>query len=445
MVTILEYRWPHIWSLLAAFSVLGILYALARLKLGFNLRVLFAMVVGMLLGTLFGRYALEVNIGIFGQIYVNLVKMLVIPLVLSTIISGMITLQDHFKAIRKIVLQALILFLGTTAAAALVGMLVAIVIDPGAGIVQNDSSEGSNIPTLTKVILDLIPTNPIVELAAGRLMPIIVLAILIVIAAARETAQKPKEKASFKAFFDVLAKIILRLTKLIVSLTPYGVFGLAAAMGAKYGVYAFKPLGGYILTIYIACLLQVVIVLAGIVLWSVGINPLRLLGKLLPVMIVAFTTRSSYATLPIQLLTLIKRVRIAPRIASLMTSLGTAINLNGCCGIYPAVVAIFVAKVYGVQLGMAQYIQIVIVAAVISLVIAGVSRPASISATIMLTVLGLPTEGLALIIGVEFIVDMALTTVNVAGTAISTLIVANAQGEFDRGRYLADRLDWDEE
>ena len=436
MITLLEHRWMHIWSLFSAFGIIGILYVLARLKLGFNIRVLFAVIIGLLLGTFFGRYALEVNIGIFGQIYISLVRMLVMPLVISTIISGIMTMHKHLGGLRSVILQALTLFLGTTAAAAWIGVLVAIVIDPGAGISQSDAVEGMDIPTLTKVILDLIPANPIVELASGRLMPIILFSILIVIAASWETTHKPREAAIFTTFFDILSSVILRLTSLIIYLTPYGVFGLAVAMGARYGLVPIRPLGGFVLTIYVACLLHLVIVLAGLILLSVKLKPLRVFNRIFPVVMTAFITQSGNAALPIQLLTLIKSVKISPRIASLMTSLGTAINLNGSCGIYPAVVAIFVAKVYEVDLGIVQYIEIVAIAAVVSLAIAGVSRPAPVAAMVMLTVLGLPTESLSLVLGVEVIVDMALTAVNVAGTAVSTLVVANLQGEFDRSGFL---------
>ncbi|MBC8081493.1 MAG: dicarboxylate/amino acid:cation symporter [Gorillibacterium sp.] len=436
MVTFLEYRWMHIWSLVAAFGVIGILYVLARLKLGFSIRVLFAMVVGLLLGTFFGRYALEVNIGIFGQVYISLTRMLVMPLILTTIISGIMNMHRHFRALRKMILQTLALFLTTTSVAALIGMLAAVVIDPGVGIAQSDATEGIDIPTLSKVILDLIPANPIVELASGRLMPIILFSIIIVIAAARETAHKPREAAQFTTFFDILSRVTLRLTSLIIYLTPYGVFGLAVAMGARYGTIPIRPLGGFILTIYIACALHLIIVLAGLILWSVRLNPLHLFIRMLPVMLTAFITRSSYATLPIQLLTLIKNVRISSRVASLTTSIGTAINLNGSCGIYPAVVALFVARVYKIDLGIVQYIEIAVIAAGITLAIAGASRPAPIAAMIMLTVLGLPAESLGLVLGVEAIVDMALTVVNVAGTAVSTLVVANLHGEFNRNEYL---------
>ena len=444
MLSIFEYKWLHLASLAVACVVLVILYVLSRYKLGFSVRVLFALFVGLLTGVGFGRYALETNLALVGQIYVSLARMLVMPLVVSTVLTAVVSLRNRLRSFSTLLLRTVLLVSGSTAAAALIGLLIALMINPGAGVAEGEALDVGDVPTLSKLILDWIPENHVVELASGRLLPVLAIAVLVALAALRETRGRPKEAAAFAGFVQLLARVASRITEWIIQLTPYGVFGMAVAIGARYGTAAVKPLGPFLLAVYAASLIHLFLVHGGLVWGFVKINPLRFFARMLPAFVAAFTLRSGYATLPLQQSLLIKRVRVTHRLAGLLTPLGTTINLNGYCGIYPAVAVVFVAGVYDVQLGFMQALQIMGVAAVVCLLLAGATRTASVSALVMLAVLGLPAEGLALLLGAEALADMALAVINVAGAATTTLVVANAGGEFDREQYLR-KSGWERE
>lgn len=436
MLSILEYNVYHLASLAIACVVLLTLYVLSRYKLGFGVRVLFALFVGLLTGVGLGRYVLETNLALAGQIYVRLARMLVMPLVVTNVLKAIVSLKSRLRTLRKVLLRTVLLVSASTALAALVGLLTALWLNPGAGIAEGESFESGDVPTLTKLVLDWIPENHVVELASGRLLPVIAIAILAAFAAIRETQERPKEAAAFAGFVDFLSRMASRVTEWVIQLTPYGIFGLAAGIGARYGKAVIQPLGPFLLAICMASAIHLFLVLGGLI-WGIArINPFRFYLRLLPAFAVALTTRSGYATLPLQQTLLIKRAQVSPRLAGLLTPLGTAFNLNGYCGIYPAVATVFVAGVYGVQLGVVQGLQMVLLAGGVSLLLAGATRTASVSALIMLGVLGLPAEGLALLLGAEVLADMALSIVNVAGAAATTLVVANAEGDFDRGQYL---------
>jgi Na+/H+-dicarboxylate symporter len=420
--------------------VLLTLFVLSRYKLGFGVRVLFALFVGLLTGVGLGRYVLETNLALVGQIYVRLARMLVMPLVVASVLKAIVSLKSRLRLLRTVLLRTVLLVSSSTALAALVGLLTALWMNPGAGIAEGEGFESGDVPTLTKLILDWVPENHVVELASGRLLPVMIIVILATFAAIRETQGRPKEAAAFASFVDFLSRMASRVTEWIVQLTPYGVFGFAAGMGARYGNTVIKPLGPFLLAICTASAIHLFLVLGGLIWGLARINPLAFFLRLLPAFATAFTTRSGYATLPLHQTLLIKRAHISPRLAGLLTPLGTAFNLNGYCGIYPAVATVFVAGVYGVQLGIVQGLQIVLLAAGVSLLLAGATRTASVSAIIMLGVLGLPAEGLALLLGAEVLADMALSIVNVAGAAATTLVVANAEGEFDRGQFLRKRV-----
>ena len=202
-----------------------------------------------------------------------------------------------------------------------------------------------------------------------------------------------------------------------------------------------EPLAKIILTSYVALIIHFVLVFGGLVLFVAKVNPIKFFKKAYPTIAVAFTTRSSYATLPVNLEVITKRLRVSPRIASFVAPLGATMNFNGCGGVWPAVVAIFVAKVYNLPLGISEYALLILVAVISSIGVAGVPGPASISTTVvLLSILGLPLEGMGLVLGVEALIDMGRTAVNATGTTVTALLVAESEGEFDRAAF--DRDEW---
>ncbi|MFD2168650.1 dicarboxylate/amino acid:cation symporter [Tumebacillus lipolyticus] len=421
-------------SFIVSFVILALLYYLKRKKVGFGSRVILAMLLGVAVGAFFQGDAIKV--GTIGTIYVSLIKMIVMPLVIAMIITSVTALTDP-QQLKKLGVKTVALFLATTGIAAVIGILVALVIDPGAGVtfVKDAAFQAREIPTFDKVLLDLIPSNPVNEMANGKVIPVIIFSLFIAVAILIERGRKPEKVQPVMDFLNSFAAIMFRVTKLVIALTPYGVFGLMASMAAKYGFSSLLPLGEVILAVYVACLLHFVITYGSLVTFVARVNPFRFLKKIYPVITVAFTTRSSYATLPVNLEVITKRVKVSEKIASFVAPLGATINMNGCGGLYPAIVAIFVARVFDIDLVFTDYLLIVGSAMIASIGTAGVPGPATISTTVVLTSLGLPLEGFALVLGIDAIVDMARTAINATGTTVSSLIIANSEGEFDREAF----------
>lgn len=428
------------WDVYASWGValllVILLWWLAKNKVGFGLRVLLAMALGLTLGALFGPAASDVSI--LGSLYVSLIKMVVMPLVFAAIITSITSVKDP-AVLKKLGTKTIALFLITTAIAAVIGLGTALVIDPGSGIAQNGDAaqdfQVREIPSFRQVILDLVPSNPINEMAQGKVVPVIIFAAFIAVAIIFEGTRNPERVQPVRSFFQSFSHIMFRVTKFVIRLTPYGVLGLMTSMSAKYGLSTLKELAWFIIAVYAACLIHMIITFGSLVAFGARVNPIRFFKKAYPTMAVAFTTRSSYATLPVNLEVITKRMKVSDRIASFVAPLGATINMNGCGGIYPAIVAVFIARVYGIDLNIADYLLIIGAATLASVGVAGVPGPASISTTVVLVQAGLPLEGFALVLGVDAIVDMARTTVNATGTTVASLLVASSEGEFDREAF----------
>ncbi|RJG26761.1 dicarboxylate/amino acid:cation symporter [Paenibacillus thiaminolyticus] len=428
------------WNVYASWGIalllVILLWWLAKKKVGFGVRVLLAMALGLTLGALFGPAAADVSI--LGSLYVSLIKMVVMPLVFAAIITSITSVKDP-AVLKKLGTKTIALFLITTAIAAVIGLGTALVIDPGSGIAQNGDAaqdfQAREIPSFRQVILDLVPSNPINEMAEGKVVPVIIFAAFIAVAIIFEGTRNPERVRPVRSFFQSFSHIMFRVTKFVIRLTPYGVLGLMTSMSAKYGLSTLKELGWFIIAVYAACLIHMIITFGSLVAFGARVNPIRFFKKAYPTMAVAFTTRSSYATLPVNMEVITKRMKVSDRIASFVAPLGATINMNGCGGIYPAVVAVFIARVYGIDLNIADYLLIIGAATLASVGVAGVPGPASISTTVVLVQAGLPLEGFALVLGVDAIVDMARTTVNATGTTVASLLVASSEGEFDREAF----------
>ncbi|WP_426450259.1 dicarboxylate/amino acid:cation symporter [Paenibacillus sp. S-38] len=424
-------------SLLVSLVIIGFLYFLARKRVGFGTRVLLALGLGLAAGIVFNTLKLDYkSVSTIGTIYVNLIKMLVMPLVVVLVIHS-ITSLSSLGQLRKIGVKTISWFLLTTGIAAAIGLAVALAVDPGAGIQQAVPKDfkAREIPTFSQVIIDLVPSNPINDMATGKVVPVLIFAIFVAVAIIHVGSKKPEAVQPVKQVIASLADILHQVVKYVIRLTPYGVYALVGAMAARYGLDTLAPLAKIIVASYIALILHFIFVFGGLVGLVAKVNPLTFFRKAYPTAAVAFTTRSSYATLPVNLEVITKRLRVSDRIASFVAPLGATMNFNGCGGVWPAVVAVFVAKVYNIPLGPSEYIVLILVAVISSIGVAGVPGPATISTTVVLTALGLPLEGMGLVIAVESVIDMGRTAVNATGTTVTSLLVANAEGEFDRESF----------
>ncbi|CAM4183432.1 hypothetical protein FHS16_000103 [Paenibacillus endophyticus] len=434
LLTALENNWI---TLLVSAVLLGGLYFLAKKRVGFGTRVLVALGLGLVAGILFNNFELETEgVGTIGSIYINLIRMIVIPLVFVLVINSIISITN-IEFLRKLSVKTIAWFLATTGVATIIGLLVASAINPGAGfeLTTPENFEAREVPSFFKVILDQVPSNPISDAAEGKVVPILIFALFIAVAIVKVGAKNPDSVQPFKAFIQSATVILHQVVKFVLRFTPYGVYALIAVMAAKYGWETLEPLAMLIAVSYIALILHFIFVFGGLVTFVAKVNPLKFFRKAYPTIAVAFTTRSSFATLPINLEVMTKRLRISPKIASFVAPLGATMNFNGCGGVWPAVVSVFVAQVYGVALTATDYVLIVVVSVISSIGVAGVPGPASISTTVVLTAVGLPLEGIALVVAVESLIDMGRTAVNATGTTVTALLVADSEGEFDREAF----------
>jgi len=330
--------------LLISALLLGSLYFLKKKKVSFGNRVLLAMLLGVVIGAVFKKDALIIDP--LGQIYVNLIKMLVVPLVTAAIISSITSLDDPSK-LRKVGLKTIGWLVATTAIACVVGLVVSLVMDPSAGVTlaKDASFKAREIPSFAKVLVDLSPSNPVADAANAKIIPVIIFAMLIGVAITIEGAKKPEVIKPVKDLINGFAQIMFRITKMVLKITPYGVYGLMAVVSAKYGLSTLLPLGKFIIAVYIACIIQVAVVHSSILAVVAKVNPLKFFKAIYPAQVVAFTTRSSYGTLPATIKSLTERVKISEKIANFVAPMGASMGMNACGGLYPVMAAIFVSKV----------------------------------------------------------------------------------------------------
>jgi len=426
------------YSFAVSVFVFALLFFLARKRVGFGTRVLIALGLGVVAGIIFQSLdSFEIKgITTFGSIYVNLIKMLVIPLVFVLVLNSIASLKS-LDYLRKIGFKTFAWFLGTTGIASIIGLLVALAFNPGKGLHLDIPADfaAREIPTFSQVILDLVPSNPINEAAQGKVVPVLIFAIFIAIAIIKVGSKNEETVKPVRDLIHSLTQILHQVVKFVIRLTPYGVFALIAGMTARYGWETLTELGSVIVSSYAALIIHFVLIFGGLVLLVARVNPLKFFRKIYPMIAVAFSTRSSYATLPINLEVITKRLHVSPRIASFVAPLGASVNFNGCGGVWPAIVAVFSAQLFGITLSLTDYIILVLVSIISSIGVAGVPGPAVISTTVVLTALGLPLEGIAIVAGVEALIDMGRTAVNATGTTVTSLLVANSEGEFDREAF----------
>ncbi|WP_191089532.1 dicarboxylate/amino acid:cation symporter [Paenibacillus spiritus] len=431
------------YGFIVSLLIFGLLYGLARKRVGFGLRVILALGIGLAVGVLFQNLELKTDaISTFGSIYVSLIRMLVIPLVFVLVLNSISSLSS-LEYLRKIGFKTFAWFLGTTGIASLIGLGIALLFNPGSGIQQETPADfaAREIPTFSEVVLDLVPSNPVSQAADGKVVPILIFAIFLAVAILKVGAKKPEAVKPVRDLIESLTQVLHQVVKFVIRLTPYGVYALIAGITARYGWETLQELGNVILASYAALILHFVLVFGGLVLLVAKVNPIRFFRKVYPTVTVAFTTRSSYATLPVNLEVITKRLYVSPRIASFVAPLGASVNFNGCGGVWPAIVAVFTAQVFGIDLSLTDYVTLVLVSIISSIGVAGVPGPAVISTTVVLTALGLPLEGIAIVAGVEALIDMGRTAVNATGTAVTALLVASSEGEFDREAFNRDGAD----
>ncbi|MBP1681082.1 MAG: sodium:dicarboxylate symporter [Proteobacteria bacterium] len=398
-------------------------------------KIFIGLCLGLVVGLLFKDVALMLKP--VGTLFINMIKMLIVPLVFVTLVTGITSMEDLSK-MRRIGIKTFSIYLVTTAIAVAIGLAFGIIFEPGAGVALSNTAAvaAKNAPPLVDTLLALIPTNPMDSLVKGDILQIIVFAIFLGIAISM-AGEKGKPVA---AFFESFSEVMFKLTEIVISFAPIGVFGLMAWVSASYGVDVLISLAKVIGCVYIACLFHMALTMGGGIAIFARLNPIKFFKGVASAQTVAFTTTSSSGTLPVTTSNTIHNLGVSKPIASFVLPLGATINMDGTA-IYQGICAVFVAQAFGVDLTFANYMTIILTATLASIGTAGVPGAGLIMLSLVLTSVNLPLEGIAIIAGIDRILDMARTTVNITGDAMTAVIVAKGEGELDEKIYNQDNVE----
>ena len=366
-------------------------------------------------------------LGVAGEVFVRFLSMLVVPLVFVSLISGVSALSDP-KKLGRVGGKAVALYMLTTGIAICLALAAAVIVKPGVGASpeQTVEREISAQPSFAQVLTDMVPRNPVQAMAQGDMLPIIVFAVLIGLSIA--LAGKPGERIG--QFFSDFNVVVMRLVGFVMLLAPYGVFALIAVLGATTGLSTFFGVLKYVLLVLFVLVLHAALTYSLMLRLVGGLNPRVFFSKMRAVLAFAFSTASSGATIPVTLKTVEQRLGVDNKVASFTVPLGATINMDGTA-IMQGIAAGFIAQYFGVDLTLTQYMMIVLMVIIASVGAAGVPGVGLILLAGVLAQVGLPAEGIALILGVDRLLDMTRTAVNVTGDAMVTTIVAKSEGELD--------------
>ena len=408
------------------------------LKQNMTTKILIWMVAGLILGSLLNAFASDSDFvntylvnGLFhvaGAIFINLLKMLVVPLVTFSLICGVCGLGDINK-LGRVGLKSMLLFLASTALAITLAISVASIVGPGQGFEMSEettSFQAPEAPPLTQVLIDIIPSNPIAAYAEGNMLQIIFFTILFGIC----ILMVGERGKSIISGAEKLNDIMMQLVTVVMHIAPYGVFALMAKTFALQGFDLILPMMSYFMTVVIVLLLHLSGTLMLILKLLGRVNPLIFLKKLRTAQRFAFSTSSSNATIPVTLRTAEKRLGVDNSTASFVVPFGATINMDGTA-IMQGVATVFIANVYGIDLGITGYLTVIVMAVLASIGTAGVPGVGLIMLAMVLHQVGLPVEGIALIMGVDRLLDMMRTAVNVTGDAVVTTVVARSENNID--------------
>jgi Na+/H+-dicarboxylate symporter len=394
-------------------------------------KIIIALILGVVVGAVLGPSAEYIKP--IGSLFINLIKMLIVPLIFSSLVVGICSMDD-IKKMGRIGAKSFGIYLLTTAIAITIGLVIGTVLQPGAGLDMQMPAEmaaAKEAPSFIQTLLNMVPKNPVEAMASGSVLQIIVFALMLGVAI-NLAGEKGKPVASV---FESFAEIMYKMTHIVMSFAPYGVFALMAWVAGKYGLDVLLPLGMVILGVYVGCIVHVLLTLTGGgIMLLARLNPVRYWRGIIDAQAVAFTTTSSSGTLPVTMECAQTNLGVSRPISSFVLPLGATINMDGTA-LYQGVAALFVAQAFGIDLSTGQYVTIILTSTLASIGSAGVPGAGLIMLSLVLTSVGLPLEGLAVIAGIDRILDMARTTVNVTGDLMVSVLIAKSEGELDVETY----------
>ena len=393
-----------------------------------SIKILIGLILGVIGGLIAGPTAvpwMKVWIAPIGTVFINLIKMVIVPVVLASIVAGVASIGD-VKKLGRVGVKIMIFYLATTAFAVGIGLLFGTLMQPGKGLTIPAGAKAASkmAPPLQDVLVNIIPSNPFVAMEKGDMLQIIVFAIFLGIGITMVGAKaKPVDD-----FFNGLAEVTYKIIDMIMNFAPFGVFALMMPVVAVNGPKVLLPLASVVAAMYIASIVHAVVVYSGTVATLGGMSPVKFFKGIAPAMLVAFSTCSSGATLPVTMKCTQENLGVKKDVSSFCLPLGATVNMDGTA-IYCGLAALFVAQAYGIELNAGQYMTIILTGTLASIGAAGVPGAGLIMLTLVLTSVGLPIEGVALIAGIDRVLDMARTTLNITGDAAGCVVVQNSESK----------------
>ena len=389
------------------------------------------MIVGLVLGVLVGVIAPMINLDTntylrpLGQLFITLIRMVVVPLVLATIVAGAAGIHDLSK-LGRVATKTLIYYFATTGIAVIIGLVLANLIQPGIGLdlsTEGLKAQQVNAPKLIDTLLNIVPLNPVDAMAKGNMLQVIFFAVMFGFAlSSLGEAGRPLLRV-----FELMGDVMIRLTNIVMMYAPIGVFGLMAFTVSRHGLTVLMPLAKFIVVMYLAAVIHVFVCYIPLLKGLVGVSPVTFFKGVFEPLLIAFTTCSSAAALPSNMQS-VRRLGASKGVSSFSIPLGNTINMDGTA-IYMGIAAVFAAEVYGMPLPLDKQLTILIMGLLASIGTAGVPGAGLIMVSIVFTQINIPLEAVALIAGIDRILDMARTPLNVLGDATGALVVSKLEGD----------------
>lgn len=413
-------------------------------KLGLSQQIFIALIAGLVVGILIhyfmpaGHFRDDVLVeGIFytiGQVFIRLMQMLVVPLVFFSIADGCRNLGDT-ETLGKVGVRIVVFYICTTALAIFLSLVLANIINPGKEMNMSLGAnefevDGGEEFSLSKTILNFVPTNPIGALANGEMIQIIIFAVIVGLL----IASMEDRLITLGNVVTEMNDLMMGMTMWVMKLAPIGVFFLISRTFASLGYDVIISMLSYMATVLGGLLVQLILVYMVLLTVFTRVNPINFLKKFAPVMTFAFSTASSNATVPVNIKTL-EEMGVDRKISSFTIPLGATINMDGTA-IMQGVAVVFIANAYNIELTAADFATVILTATIASVGTAGIPSVGLITLSMVLQSVGLPVEGIAMIMGIDRILDMARSAINISGDAAGTIIVANSVGSFDKEKYI---------
>ncbi|GIN90738.1 dicarboxylate:amino acid:cation symporter DAACS family protein [Siminovitchia terrae] len=394
------------------------------MKRNFMFQILAAFILAIIVGIIFGERATIIQP--LGDLFLRLIKFIIVPLILSTIVVG-VTNAGSIKKIGNLGGKAIGYFLVTSFIAIALGLFAGFVFQPGAGVdlaVQGEAVDAPETEGVIATLLNIIPTNPIEALTTGAVLQIIFFAIFLGIG----ISLVGKKALPVQQFFEGLSEVMYKITSIVMKLVPLGIFGLLAPIVGTYGPSVLMPLIKVIIAMVVAVIVHVSLVYSAAVKTFGKMNPYHFFKGIFPAASVAFATCSSSGTLPVTMKNTQENLGVSKGTSSFVLPLGATINMDGTA-IYQGIAVMFIAQYFGVELTMAQILIVALMGTLASIGAAGVPGAGLIMLTMVLTAVNLPLEGIALIAGIDRILDMLRTSVNIIGDASACVVVEGGKPE----------------